>query len=155
MNGGPETLAHRHGCTLDQIQHLLAVGEEMVARGRTVETTPLYAFSMQRASAKQRGIGWELTLWQWWTIWHDTGRWNERGPSAHEYVMCRRGDVGPYAIGNVFIETANFNHSDRRPKPWHEEVRRLKAAGVKQADLARRYGVSPARICQLTKGVAA
>ena len=72
-------------------------------------------FSTQRSRAKQRGILWEMNLLQWWTIWHRSGHWDERGPGAG-YVMCRTGDVGPYYVDNVFIATARENSSNQPQK---------------------------------------
>lgn len=68
-------------------------------------------FRDQKSGAKTRGIGWELNLWQWWTTWQDSGHWDKRG-GGQGYVMCRRGDIGPYAVGNIFIDTNRKNVSD-------------------------------------------
>jgi DNA-binding CsgD family transcriptional regulator len=72
---------------------------------------PTRAYASQMRNAARRGIGWELTLWQWWTIWQQSGHWPERGRGSG-YVMCRKGDLGPYAVGNVFIATAAENSSE-------------------------------------------
>jgi hypothetical protein len=92
------------GCTREQYRELLKIGKCNGRRG------PVRAFGSQRQNAKDRGIGWGLTLWQWWTIWQDSGKWDERGRGSG-YVMCRHGDTGPYALGNVFIATARQNSS--------------------------------------------
>lgn len=76
---------------------------------------PTRAFSMQRKNADARGIAWELTLWQWWSIWQDSGHWDQRG-RGNGYMMCRKGDVGPYSIDNVFIERGNVNSSEGSKK---------------------------------------
>lgn len=89
----------RHGCTRDQLKSI----------GRRARE----AFWSQRKNAERRGVGWELTLWQWWCIWQESGHWHERG-RGHAYVMCRYGDEGPYAPGNVFIELSAVNVSRRR-----------------------------------------
>lgn len=65
-------------------------------------------FGQQRNNAGHRGIGWELTFGQWWRIWKASGKWAERG-RGHGYCMCRHGDVGPYALGNVYIATGAEN----------------------------------------------
>ena len=75
----------------------------------------LNAFSMQRSGAKRRGISWQMNLWEWWSIWQKSGRWAERGPGAG-YVMCRKGDVGPYSVDNVFIAKARENSSNQPQK---------------------------------------
>jgi len=73
------------------------------------------AFRSQVSAARYRKIDWELTLWQWWTIWQESGHWEQRG-RGQGYVMCRKGDEGPYAIGNVFIATAIENSSTAKHK---------------------------------------
>lgn len=66
----------------------------------------------QSRSAKSRGIGFTLTFEQWWDIWNKSGHWDQRGIGKGQYVMSRRGDIGPYEIGNVFIQTQAGNHKD-------------------------------------------
>jgi hypothetical protein len=72
-------------------------------------------FNSQRQNAKNRGIGWEINLWQWWLIWQQSGKWHQRG-RGQGYVMCRCGDLGPYAIGNVYIATGRENSSREHAK---------------------------------------
>lgn len=49
------------------------------------------------------------------TIWQRSGKWEQRG-RGQGYVMCRRGDSGPYAEWNVFIATAAENSSKQGKK---------------------------------------
>jgi len=72
---------------------------------------PTYCFSQQRKNADQRGIGWEMTLWQWWKVWEQSGHWSERG-RGRGYGMCRLNDTGPYAVDNVYIGTCVENIQD-------------------------------------------
>jgi hypothetical protein len=94
------------GCTREQYTNLLSIG----LNDRPCKR-PTFAYSSQRAAAARRGIEWNLSLWQWWSIWEDSGKWSERG-RGDGYVMCRKGDAGPYAPGNVFIATARQNASE-------------------------------------------
>lgn len=105
----------RFGCTHAQYQEVLRLGREMMAGGASRERTPRGAFLSQKRNASVRGIGWELTFWQWWTIWQESGHWHERG-RGQGYVMCRVGDEGPYAVGNVFIATSAENVSSGKHK---------------------------------------
>lgn len=74
----------------------------------------LKKFINQRNDAARRGIAFELSLWQWWTVWQDSGFWSARG-LGQGYCMCRIGDVGPYAVGNVFIAPQIQNlHTQKR-----------------------------------------
>ncbi len=100
----------KYGCTVDQWREIARIGHEMRAQGRGLYQTPLRAFCSQRANASRRDIGWELTLWQWWMIWQQSGHWEERG-RGHGYGMARFGDAGPYAIGNVEIIPSATNTS--------------------------------------------
>jgi hypothetical protein len=105
----------RAGCTVAQWEELHRISREMVAAGRGKYQTPLAAFRSQRNNAKIRGIGWDLTLWQWWTLWEQSGHWSDRG-RGFGYVMCRKGDTGPYAVGNVYFATGAQNSSDGQRK---------------------------------------
>lgn len=98
------------GLTLEQHSMLRKTGKAMRAAGRPSSSTPLRAFNAQKKGAAIRGIGWELTVWEWWTIWLESGRWHARGRGAG-YMMCRKGDLGPYAVGNVFIASGIENVS--------------------------------------------
>ena len=98
-------------CTAAEWCELRDIGHEMLRRGARQDTMPLRAYSHQRTAALNvRGIGWELTLMQWWAIWRDSGHWHERG-AGRGYQMCRKGDEGPYAVGNVYIGPGAVNLS--------------------------------------------
>lgn len=73
---------------------------------------PTYIYAQQRKNAMQREIGWELTLWQWWKIWQQSGHWELRGRGADGYGMCRLNDIGPYSVDNVYIATCSENMKD-------------------------------------------
>ncbi len=92
------------GCTLEQYEYLRSLN-------RDYTKTPIYKYAQQRRGAKNRGIGFYLTLWQWWEIWQKSGKYSRRGREYDQYVMCRYMDDGPYEVGNVFIATASENVS--------------------------------------------
>lgn len=93
---------------------------------------PVQAFGRQKTNAILRGIEWNLTLWQWWTIWQESGHWDDRGV-GRGYCMCRKGDQGSYSVDNVYIATGIKNIQDywadvksgarerRSPKPRAEQ----------------------------------
>ena len=58
---------------------------------------------------------WQLKFWEWWTIWLESGKWDDRG-RGDGFVMSRHGDTGPYSKENVFIQWARRNNSERRDK---------------------------------------
>lgn len=71
---------------------------------------PIGKFRRHRQNAKNRGIEWGLTFREWWDIWQESGKWDERGRGG--YVMARFGDTGPYAKDNVEIVTSSQNIKD-------------------------------------------
>lgn len=103
----------RHGLSLDEWRDIRRIGREMLAAGRGKYQQPLYAFRSQRNAARFRRVEWRLTLGEWWQIWSASGKWDQRG-RGQGYVMCRHGDVGPYAVGNVFIARAIENSSIKK-----------------------------------------
>lgn len=99
----------KRGCTYQQYLELRKIGEQMKADGKGYYRRPIGAFTTQRNNAIQRGIGWSLTLWDWWQIWQQSGCWEKRGRGGALYVMCRYGDTGAYEAGNVYIATLRHN----------------------------------------------
>lgn len=91
----------KYGCTFDDYRKI---------RGEAA-----HKFYSQKTAARKRGIGWGINLWQWWTVWQESGKWALRG-RGQGYAMCRKGDVGPYAVGNVFIGLATDNSSEAHRK---------------------------------------
>jgi hypothetical protein len=73
--------------------------------------TPAMLYCNQRTASSKRGIEWCLTFPQWMAIWQESGKWEQRG-CGQGYVMARKGDVGPYAVGNVYICTQSQNAKD-------------------------------------------
>jgi len=70
---------------------------------------PIRAYLGHKSNAKHRGIAFDLTLAEWWNIWKTSGHYHERGRGARRYVMARKNDLGPYAVGNVSIQTGAEN----------------------------------------------
>ena len=111
----------KYGCTFAQYSEARAIGKRMRANGAGVYQTPLRAFINQKNNAKNRGIAWELTFWQWWTIWQESGKWEQRGRAKDAYVMSRFGDSGAYAAGNIYIGTLAENSSIQPNNPYRKD----------------------------------
>ena len=101
-----------YGCSYAGYRALADIGRAMVDGGDSYYRTPIGAYGSQRANAQRRGIEWQLNLQEWWQIWQASGKWSDRGRDG--FVMCRHGDLGPYALGNVFIGTSAENASTRK-----------------------------------------
>lgn len=80
---------------------------------RHVASSPMRAYVFHRQNAKRRGLKWGFTFGEWWKVWVDSGKWDQRGRHADEYVMARYGDGdAPYAPDTVYICTASENLKD-------------------------------------------
>jgi hypothetical protein len=101
----------QYGCTYADWRSLALIGRQMIRAGASQSMTPIGAYCTQRHNAKKRGIEWRFTLWSWWQVWHRSGKWEFRG-RGQGYVMCRHGDEGAYAPGNVFIALHTQNSSE-------------------------------------------
>lgn len=104
MKNPPQRLLDRYKCTKEEWLKLRDLGLQMVLDGVCKkDSTPLRAYQHQQTAAeRRRGIIWKLSLMEWWQVWEESGRWNERGV-GRGWQMCRKGDQGAYEIGNVYI----------------------------------------------------
>jgi hypothetical protein len=93
--------------------------------------TPVRKYQKHRSVAKVRQIDFQLTFDEWLSIWQQSGKWHLRGRGTGTYVMSRVNDAGPYAVGNVFIQSNAQNITDakntgRRKGSTHsEETKRM------------------------------
>lgn len=81
-------------------------------------------YAQHMLNAARRGIEFDLTFEEWWEIWEP--RWNERGRGTNQLGMCRTRDQGPYAAGNVRLDTPKGNAGDRvlmKRRPWFAEMK--------------------------------
>lgn len=110
-------------------------------------------FFDQRVSARHRGIDWELTFKQWWKIWKDSGKWEQRGRGHGKYQMARFGDEGPYSVDNVRIITSDANLAERASmagednafsKLREKDVHTIRALAGKMpyTQIAARFGIN-------------
>lgn len=91
------------------------------------------SFLTQRGDAKRRGIPFLLTFEEWLAIWIESGKLDQRGKFAGQYVMARYGDIGPYATGNVRI--CSFGDNVREAKCGrivNDETRKKNSAAQKR-----------------------
>jgi hypothetical protein len=71
-----------------------------------------HKYACHKGKAKHRGIEFKLTYEEWWDIWQQSGKWEERGAVTGKYVMSRYNDIGAYEMGNVFIQSFEANRSE-------------------------------------------
>jgi hypothetical protein len=97
-------------------------------------------FAVQRWHAtKTRNIDWELTFDEWLDIWGTDI--DQRGRGIGKLNMCRYGDKGPYAVGNVYIGTHEHNadHGKHDSKLKPVEVDGVAYKGIGEAARAIGY----------------
>lgn len=143
-----ERCLRKYGCTPEQLDTALSSPDG---------APPYRIFNQQRNHAYRRGVPFQLTFWEWWCIWRDSGKWLERGRNDASFCMCRNGDEGPYEVGNVYIASVGHNtslgrtlaHEQLKPKTPIYEV--VKAAGGRKA-VAERLCLPPNYISQLANG---
>jgi hypothetical protein len=73
-------------------------------------------YRAQKYQARSRKLGFTLTFEEWCKLWNDSGHWNDRGVGSGKYVMSRKGDIGPYSLDNVFIQSFEQNVTDGNHK---------------------------------------
>lgn len=93
---GAGRISPKYGMPMEKVRMLFAVGATR-------------AYTMQRRQSRDRGIEWLFTLETWWAVWDASGRWEQRGRKLGNFVMARKGDVGPYSPDNVYICTCTQN----------------------------------------------
>ena len=106
-------------------------------------------YKSQKATAKQRGIGFNLTYEEWLNIWESSGKLDQYG----YYVMSRVGDTGPYEVGNVFIQKRSENSKEpslELPVVWTlkeiEDCIELYRKGWTLADISKIVNRTPVAI---------
>lgn len=78
---------------------------------KTITATPRMRYRQHKASAKARGIDFDMTFEEWWAIWEPY--YERRGRTVGAMHMCRKADAGGYTVGNVRIDTMEANHAER------------------------------------------
>lgn len=102
----------KHGCTPAQVRELRRLGRQAMSQGLHRERTPIGAFCRQRASATRNGHAWGLSLGQWWSIWQESGKWEERGRGR--YVLGRRDRSQGFTVENCEIRSSSENSIQTR-----------------------------------------
>ena len=101
-----------------------------------------YKYGAHKGVAKQRNIPFLLSFDEWWLMWEQSGKWDERGNSRGKYVMSRIGDMGPYAVGNVIIQLhsdnirqAHYGNTHSKGKvPWNKGIPQTEESNRKRSE---------------------
>jgi len=88
--------------------YYLANKDKALSKQKEYRKIPYNAYRSHKAQAKGRGIPFDITFEDWFTLWEP--HWEGRGAnSADGLVMCRTGDKGGYTLDNVRIDTLSNN----------------------------------------------
>lgn len=90
------------GCTLEQYEELRNMDEDF-------NKTPIARFIQHRSNALRDSASWNLTLWEWWTIWKESGKYELRGRGPRSFCMSRKEYHKPYQVDNVIIKEITDN----------------------------------------------
>lgn len=78
-------------------------------------------YRSHKYNAERRGIQFLFTFDEWFNMWQDSGKWEERGHGANKYCMARHNDTGPYSIDNVLIQTNKENNQIGATRRDHDK----------------------------------
>jgi hypothetical protein len=100
-------------------------------------------FYAQRAWARARGIKFLFTYEEWEAWWEKQlgpRWWLKRGLRAHQFVMARKGDKGPYHPSNVACITASQHAIETNSRREYLPETGRKIAATKVGDLNPQFG---------------
>lgn len=106
--------------------------------------------------AKYRGIEFHLTFEEWWDIWNQSGKYEQRGRGAGKYCMSRKNDTGPYALGNVYIQTIDDNNREAhkgKPQPREMIAKRVQKITGRPQSVEHRKAISEGQKKRYNKAV--
>lgn len=96
------TLA-RYGCTLAQRRELLRIHQEMQKQGLTLYQSLMTGFHSKRNWVRRHGQIWQITPWEFWKTWEQSGKWLERGRGDEKYGLARKDKSLPWTVDNVAV----------------------------------------------------
>lgn len=114
FEGRPSKKTCSTSCRNKRGYAMLTRNQEQLTKVKAWRTSPIGRYTHHRLGAKSRGIGFNLTFDEWFTLWQPY--WN-LGDGVR-YCMCRTKDLGPYELGNVRIDTQANNNLEAAGLPF-------------------------------------
>jgi hypothetical protein len=122
---------------------------------------PRSRFSIQKAHAKERGIEFDLSFEDWWSLWEQSGQWDNRGRKPEQYCMARAKDHGAYTLGNVSIVQVGSNLDEQLASGKHVGRKLTGNAAsslfglvdhMTQAAAGHKVGISQSQVARIING---
>lgn len=95
---------------------------------------PTRIFTSFRNNVRRTGIRFELTFPQWWRLWQESGRWDERG-RGFGYWMARWDSDQPWRLDNIRIVSGSERARD-------SYIQRPAAERMRKAAITKSQGVA-------------
>lgn len=125
---------------MSRLVHLLKVLPPTDKRKWIPKDPDMRRFKVHSVNAKQRGVEFKLTFEEWFSWWHETGHYHERGNKRGQYVMARKGDKGAYELGNIECMQAQVNSTAAHFGKTRSPEARANMSAALKAMHARRRG---------------
>ncbi len=107
-------------------------------------------YASQKHCAKVRNIDFNLTFEEWdsWWLSHGVDRNIPRKFNKSTLSMCRYGDIGPYALNNIYCATMQQNSKDKKyvQSPHAKQVSTPDGIFKSVSEVARFYNKDRATI---------
>jgi hypothetical protein len=84
-----------------------------------------HAWNLSKVQARFRQETWNITLEEYFAIWHDPRAWSQRGRAGDDLVLTRQDNTGAWHPDNVHIITRREQLREsrlsptRKPQPQH------------------------------------
>lgn len=128
-----------------------------------------YRYKIQRRDAIKSGRIWSLSFDEWFAIWNNSGKWNERGKQPDQYCMMRvitldgkdfhdydyDGNQLPYSNRTVRIGTNKENSSRKFGNSilTYRQIDNIKTDPRSYGEIALDYNVSSHSIGKIKRGI--
>lgn len=93
----------KYGCSYEQLLEIRVLGADIMRKGQGREKTPMGAYQRHRCNHTRLGHGYDLTFWDWWTLWLESGKFDQSGVGPGRYGMNRIDPTKGFVKGNVVV----------------------------------------------------
>jgi len=89
------------------------------------DTDRLYAYTRAKNQANFRKESWNITLEEWFGIWHNPMLFYNRGTASHNVVLARIDPLHPWSITNtkVMSRTGQQRYKDKLVQQRRQQIK--------------------------------